>query len=254
MTLFDLTGKTAIVTGSTKGIGEAIVRRFAEHGARVVVSSRKADACDRVAGEINKAHPDSALAVPCHIGDKAQLQNLVDKTMAKWGQVDILICNAAINPYFGPSGGIPDEVFDRVMSSNVKSNHWLSHMVLPQMAERKDGVVIIISSIGGLRGTPILGAYGISKAADFQLARNLAVEFGGSNIRANCIAPGLIKTFFAQALWDNPEILKRTTSSTPLGRIGIPDEIAGAAVFLASPAGAFVTGQQIVIDGGTTIS
>ena len=254
MTLFDLSGKTAIVTGSTKGIGEAIARRFAEHGARVVISSRKADECDRVAGEINAAHPDSAIAVACNIGDKAQLQNLVDKTMAQWGQVDILVCNAAVNPYFGPSGGIPDDAFDRIMSSNVKSNHWLAQMVLPQMSERKDGVVIIISSIGGLRGTAVLGAYGISKAADFQLARNIAVEYGGSNIRANCIAPGLIKTYFAKALWDNPDILAQTTRGTPLGRIGQPDEIAGAAVFLASSAGAFMSGQKLVIDGGTTIS
>ncbi len=254
MTLFDLSGKTAIVTGSTKGIGEAIVRRFAEHGARVVVSSRKGDACERVAREINAERADSAIAVPCNIGDKGQLQNLVDKTMERWGRVDILVCNAAVNPYFGPSGGIPDEAFDRTMNSNVRSNHWLVHMVLPQMVERKDGVVIIISSIGGLKGSSILGAYAISKAADFQLARNIAVEHGGSNIRANCIAPGLIKTYFAKALWDNPEILKQTTSTTPLGRIGMPDEIAGAAVFLASAAGGFMSGQQIVIDGGTTIS
>lgn len=254
MSLFDLSGKVAIVTGSTKGIGEAIVRRMAEHGAKVAVSSRKPDACDKVAGEINAKHPDQAIAVPCNIADKEALQRLVDRTMDTWGKIDVLVCNAAVNPYFGPSKDIPDDAFDKIMDSNVRSNHWLCHMVLPQMAERKDGSIIIISSIGGLRGSAILGTYAISKAADFQLARNLAVEYGAENVRANCIAPGLIKTYFAKALWDNPEILERSTSTAPLKRIGMPDEIAGAAVFLASPAGAFMTGQQMVIDGGVTIA
>ncbi|MEG9861688.1 MAG: SDR family oxidoreductase [Parvularculales bacterium] len=252
MTLFDLTGKVALVTGSTKGIGEAIVKRMAEHGAKVVVSSRKADACDKIAAEINENHPEQAIAIPCNIAHKEQLQALVDKTMNTWGRIDTLVCNAAVNPYFGPSKDIPDEAFDRIMGSNVRSNHWLCHMVLPQMTERKDGSIIIISSIGGLRGSPIIGAYCISKAADFQLARNLATEYGGDNIRVNCIAPGLIKTYFAKALWDNPDILRRSTANAPLKRIGMPDEIAGAAVFLASPAGAFMTGQKMVIDGGVT--
>jgi NAD(P)-dependent dehydrogenase (short-subunit alcohol dehydrogenase family) len=254
MTLFDLTGKVAVVTGSTRGIGEAIVHRLAEHGAKVVVSSRKADACDTVAADINAKHPGHALALPCNISDKAGLQALVDRTNAQWGRIDILICNAAVNPYFGPSKDLPDEALDKIMASNVKSNHWLAHMVLPQMVERRDGVIIIVSSIGGIRGSAVLGAYGLSKAADFALARNLAVEYGPHNIRVNCIAPGLVKTDFARALWENPEILKRSTSNSPLRRIGEPDEIAGAAVFLASPAGAFTTGQAIVIDGGSTIA
>ncbi|GAK44948.1 short-chain dehydrogenase/reductase SDR [Tepidicaulis marinus] len=254
MELFDLKGKVALVTGSTKGIGKAIVTRMAEHGAKVVVSSRKADACDEVAAEINAKYPGQAIAVPCNIADKAQLQNLVDKTNEAFGKIDVLVCNAAVNPYFGPSKDIPDEAFDRIMSSNVKSNHWLCHMVLPQMQERKDGSIIIISSIGGLHGSSIIGAYCISKAADFQLARNLSVEFGKDNIRVNCIAPGLIQTYFAKALWDDPDILKQSTASAPLKRIGQPDEIAGAAVFLASKAGAFMTGQQMVIDGGVMIS
>ena len=180
MELFDLKGKVALVTGSTKGIGKAIVTRMAEHGAKVVVSSRKADACDEVAAEINAKYPGQAIAIPCNIADKAQLQNLVDKTNEAFGKIDVLVCNAAVNPYFGPSKDIPDEAFDRIMSSNVKSNHWLCHMVLPQMQERKDGSIIIISSIGGLHGSSIIGAYCISKAADFQLARNLSVEFGRS--------------------------------------------------------------------------
>lgn len=254
MSLFDLTGKVAIVTGSTRGIGEAIVHRYAEHGARVVVSSRKADACEKVAKEINAKHPDAAIAVPCNISEKDDLKRLVDATMKKWGKVDILVCNAAVNPYFGSSMDIPDDAFDKIMASNVKSNHWLCNLVLPQMIERKDGSIVIVSSIGGLRGSPVIGTYCISKAADFQLARNLAVEYGKHNVRANCIAPGLIKTYFAKALWDNPDILEKSTSTAPLKRIGMPDEIAGAAVFLASPAGAFMTGQQLVVDGGVTIA
>ena len=254
MTLFDLTGKVAVVTGSTRGIGEAIVHRLAEHGAKVVVSSRKADACDRVAGAINEKHPGHALALPCNISDKAALQALVDATNGQWGKIDVLVCNAAVNPYFGPSKDLPDEALDKIMASNVKSNHWLAHMVLPQMVERRDGAIIIISSIGGIRGSSVLGAYCLSKAADFQLARNLAVEYGPHNVRINCIAPGLIKTDFARALWEDPDILKRSTATAPLKRIGEPDEIAGAAVFLASKAGAFMTGQQMVIDGGTTIA
>ncbi|MGB8841594.1 MAG: SDR family oxidoreductase [Aliidongia sp.] len=254
MSLFDLTGKVAVVTGSTRGIGEAIVHRLAEHGAKVVVSSRKEDACDRVAAAINAKHPGHALAVPCNISNKAALQALVDTADAEWGKIDILVCNAAVNPYFGPSKDMPDEALDKIMASNVKSNHWLSHMVLPQMVARRDGVIIIVSSIGGIRGSSVLGGYCLSKAADFQLARNLAVEYGEHNIRINCIAPGLVKTDFARALWENPEILKRSTATAPLRRIGEPDEIAGAAVFLAGKAGAFMTGQQIVIDGGTTIA
>ena len=254
MNLFDLSGKVALVTGSTKGIGEAIVHRLAEHGAKVVVSSRKADACDKVAADINKAQgKDVAVPIPCNINYKEQLQQLVAGTRQKWGKIDILICNAALNPYFGPQMEIPDEAFDKIMGANVRSNHWLCQLVLPEMVARKDGSIIIVSSVGGLRGSPVLGAYCISKAADFQLARNIAVEYGPLNIRANCIAPGLIKTDFAKALWDNPEILKRSTSGAPLRRIGDPDEIAGAAVFLASKAGAFMTGQAIVIDGGATI-
>jgi NAD(P)-dependent dehydrogenase (short-subunit alcohol dehydrogenase family) len=255
MELFDLTGKVALVTGSTKGIGEAIVHRLAEHGANVVVSSRKADACERVASAINAARGrDAALPVACNINYKEQIEALVAQTRAKWGKIDVLICNAAINPYFGPQMEISDEAFDKIMGANVRSNHWLCQQVLPEMVERKDGSIVIVSSIGGMKGSAVIGTYCISKAADFQLARNIAVEYGRHNVRANCIAPGLIKTDFARALWDNPEILEYSTAGTPLKRIGQPDEIAGAAVCLASKAGAFMTGQAIVIDGGTTIA
>ena len=255
MDLFDLTGKVALVTGSTRGIGEAIVRRLAQHGANVVVSSRKADACARVAEDINRATGgEAAIPVACNISHKDQLQNLVTEARKKWEKIDVLVCNAAVNPYFGPQMEIPDEAFDKIMGANVRSNHWLCQLVLPEMVARKDGAIIIVSSIAGLKGSALIGTYGISKAADFQLARNIAVEYGRYNVRANCIAPGLIKTDFARAMWEDPDRLEYSTSSTPLGRIGEPDEVAGAAVFLASKAGAYMTGQAIVIDGGVTIA
>jgi len=254
MELFDLSGKRALITGSTKGIGKAIAKRFAEHGAKVVISSRKEDMCINIRDEINNKFPDSAISIPCNINEKKELENLVNKTNSIFGGIDILVCNAALNPFFGSSMDIPDDAFDKILSANIKSNHWLSNMVLPQMIERKEGSIIVISSIGGLKGSEMLGAYSISKAADVQLVRNIAVEQGPNNIRANCISPGIIKTRFAKALWDNPEILKNTTSKAPLRRIGAPDEVAGAAIFLASDAGSFTTGQNIVIDGGVTIA
>lgn len=253
MSLFSLAGKVAIVTGSSRGIGRAIALRLAEHGARVVISSRKAEACAEVRDEINRAQGDgAAISIPANISSKDELKHLVDETTRQFGRVDIVVCNAASNPYYGPLGGIGDDQFRKILENNVIANHWLINFAVPQMIERKDGSIIIVSSIGGLRGSPVIGAYNISKAADFQLARNLAVEYGPHNVRVNCIAPGLIKTDFARALWEDPETLQRRTASTPLRRIGEPDEIAGAAVFLASQAGAFMTGQSLVIDGGVT--
>ncbi|MFA7262919.1 MAG: SDR family oxidoreductase [Caulobacter sp.] len=253
-TLFDLTGKVAIITGSSRGIGKAIAERMAQHGAKVTISSRKAGPCEEVAAEINGKYGEGrAIAVPANISSKEDLQRLVDETKTAFGKVDIVVCNAASNPYYGPLAGIADDQFRKILDNNIISNHWLISMVVPEMIERKDGAVIIVSSIGGLRGSPVIGAYNISKAADFQLARNLAHEYGKHGIRVNCIAPGLIKTDFAKALWDNPETLKRSTETVPLRRIGEPDEIAGAAVFLASAAGTFMTGQAIVVDGGATI-
>jgi len=253
--LFDLSGKVAVVTGSSRGIGRAIVEQMAAAGAHVVVSSRKAPACQEVVDAINeKEGREAAIAIPANISDKDALQRLVDETRAKWGKIDILVCNAASNPHFGSMLEIDDEAFDKVLSNNIKSNHWLSQMVLPEMAERGEGAIVIISSITGVQGSSVIGTYGISKAADMQLARNIASEFGPKGVRANAIAPGLIKTDFARALWENPDILKQVTSKAPLKRIGMPDEIAGAAVFLASPAGAFMTGQTLVIDGGVDIA
>jgi len=251
--LFDLTGKVAVVTGSTKGIGLAIAQALAHAGAKVVISSRKADQCEEVAAAI-QAEEFEATPIACHIGKREDVEHLVSETIERYGKIDILVCNAAVNPYYGPTSGLGDDAFAKVMDSNVRSNIWLCNLVIPGMAERRDGSVIIVSSIGGLKGSLNLGIYAISKAADFQLARNLAVEWGPKNIRVNCIAPGLVKTDFARTLWENTELLNRAESTTPLRRIGEPDDIAGAAVFLASRAGAWITGQVIVIDGGVTIA
>ena len=253
--LFDLTGKIAVITGSTRGIGRSIAEEMARHGARVVISSRKQDVCDAVAAELNAEFGEGvATPIAASISDKAQLTDMMAQVKERLGPVDILVCNAASNPYYGPMADIADDQFEKILTNNIVANNWLIGMVSPQMIERKDGAVVIISSIGGLKGSPIIGAYCISKAADFQLARNLAVEYGRHNVRINCIAPGLIKTDFARALWENPENLKPALSRTPMARIGEPDEIAGAAVFLASAAGAYVNGQQIVVHGGATIT
>jgi NAD(P)-dependent dehydrogenase (short-subunit alcohol dehydrogenase family) len=249
--IFDLTGQVAVITGSTKGIGRAIAEEMARAGSKVVISSRKADACEEVAAAIRKEGGE-AIAIPCHIGRRGDCEALIAKTREKWGKIDALVCNAAINPYYGPMTGVADDVFTKVMETNVRSNLWLANLVHPEMAARRDGSIIIVSSIGGLKGTDILGIYAISKAADMQLARNLAVEWGPENIRVNCIAPGLVRTDFARALWEDPVRYRKTTRDNPLQRIGEPDEIAGAAVFLAAPAGSFVTGQTLVVDGGTT--
>jgi NAD(P)-dependent dehydrogenase (short-subunit alcohol dehydrogenase family) len=250
--LFDLRGKVALVTGSSRGIGLGIVKRFAQHGARVVVSSRKADACERARAEIEAAGGE-ALAFACNIGDKAQLQALVDATVERFGGLDVLVVNAAVNPYFGPLAGIGDDAFDKIMGSNVRSSVWLCNMALPHIAARGGGSVILLSSIAGLKGSRLLGAYGISKAADMQLARNLAVEWGPKNVRVNTLAPGIIRTDFAKALYENPAIYEQALALYPLGRLGEVDDVSGAAVFLASAAGAFVTGQTLTIDGGTTV-
>ncbi|PWT75946.1 MAG: short-chain dehydrogenase [Proteobacteria bacterium] len=253
MKSFDLTGKAAVITGSTRGIGKSIAEHLAAAGAKVVISSRKSQACEEVAGQIRAAGGE-AVPVPANIGDKGQLEGLVAGARRAFGRIDILVCNAASNPYFGPMSGLPDDAFNKILQNNIVANHWLCNLVLPEMAERKDGSVIIVSSIGGLKGSGSLGAYAISKAADLQLARNLAVEWGRHNIRVNCIAPGLVKTDFARALWENPALLSQTEARTPLGRIGEPDDIGGIAVLLASRAGAFITGQVIVADGGVTIA
>lgn len=249
--LIDLRDQVAIITGSSRGIGRAIAETMARAGARVVISSRKREPCEAVAAGIRDAG-GQAIVVPCNISERAQVEHLVDLTLQTWGRVDTLVCNAASNPYFGPITGVPDEVFAKIMHNNVLANLWLARLVAPGMRERQGGSIILVSSIGGLRGDAFLGAYNISKAADMQLVRGLAVELGPANIRVNAIAPGLIKTDFARALWENPELLARLERSTPLGRIGAPDDIAGLAAFLASSGAHFLTGQTIVVDGGLT--
>ena len=251
--MFSLKDKVALITGSSRGIGKAIAEAMAQAGARVVVSSRKAGACDSVAAQIRQAG-GNALAIPCNVSDREQLQRLVDATVAQWKSIDVLVCNAAINPHFGSSLEISEEAYDKTMTTNVKNVLWLCRAVIPQMAERKDGVIIIVSSIAGLKGTQRLGTYALSKAADMQMARNLAVEWGPSNIRVNCIAPGLVRTDFARALWDDADNYAKAVAAYPLGRLGESEDIAGAAVFLASQAGAWVTGQTLVVDGGASVA
>lgn len=254
--LFDLTGKVALVTGSSKGIGRAIAEELARHGAQVVISSRKADICQAVADGINtelKGEAGGAVAIPANISTREALEKLVAETRAQLGKIDILICNAAVNPAYGSMTELEDSAFEKILNVNIMSNHWLAQMVLPEMIERQDGVIIIVSSVGGLRGHDKLGAYCISKAADTQLVRNLAVEHGPSNIRVNAISPGLVRTDFARALWENPDVLERRTRFDPLRRIGEPEELAGIAVYLSSRAGSFTTGQNFVVDGGATI-
>jgi len=249
--IIDLRGKVAVITGSSRGIGRAIAETMARAGARVVVSSRKREPCEEVAAGIRDLGGE-AMVVPCNISERAQVDGLIDATLAAWGRVDILVCNAASNPYFGPLSGLPDDLFAKIMHNNVLANLWLARRVAPGMSERRDGSILVISSIGGLRGDAWLGAYNMSKAADMQLVRNLSVELGPANIRVNGIAPGLIKTDFARALWENPELRAGIEARTPLGRIGAPDDISGLAAFLASGAASFITGQILVVDGGVT--
>jgi NAD(P)-dependent dehydrogenase (short-subunit alcohol dehydrogenase family) len=250
--LFDLKGMVALVTGSTRGIGKSIAEELALAGCKVVVSSRKAEACEAVRAEFEKKGFE-VLAQPCNVSRKEELQALVDNTVAKWGRVDVAVANAAANPYYGPLAQIPDEAFDKVFLNNVKSVLWLAGMTLPGMAERGGGSFITVGSIGGIIANTVIGAYGMSKAADHHLVRNLAAEWGPKNVRVNAIAPGLIKTDFAKALWEDEKRSAERVASTPLRRLGVPRDIGGIAVFLASDAAAFMTGQVIVADGGVTI-
>jgi len=250
--LFDLSGQVAIITGSSRGIGKAIAEEMSAAGAKVVISSRKQEACDQVRDEI-RARGKEAISIACNIGHKEDVEGLVNATLSQLGRIDILVCNAAVNPFYGSLTKLEDDAWDKIMNCNVKSSWWLSKLVVPHMVERRTGNIILISSIGAFRSTAVLGAYGISKAAEAQLARNLALELGPKGIRVNAIAPGLVKTDFAKALWSNPTILQNVEQRAPLRRIGQPVDIAGVAVFLASQAASFVTGQMIVADGGSTL-
>jgi len=250
---FDLRGQVAVITGSSKGIGRAAAEIMAGLGAKVVISSRKREVCEEVAAGIRKAGGE-AITIPCNIARRDEIAGLVKGAIEAWGKIDTLVCNAAVNPYFGPLAGISDDAFDKIMSSNIKSNLWLCNLALPHMVEQGGGSVVIVSSIGGLRGSAQLGAYGISKAADMQLTRSLAVEWSPKGVRINCVAPGLVKTDFARALWEDPERLKRTVSTAPLRRIGEPNEIGSVIAFLASQASSFMTGTVVIADGGVTIA
>jgi len=247
--LFDLSGKVAIVTGSSRGIGRAIAEGFAEAGAKVTISGRNQAPCDEVVDGI-RAKGGEAMAVTARISDHVQLENLVTKTREEWGRVDVLVCNAAINPHYGSLADLTDQAFERMMTNNVLSNLWLSKMVAPEMRERREGSIIFIISIGALKASTVIGMYGVTKAADFALCRSLAAEWGPDGVRVNCIAPGLIETEFARALYENPERRAAREAETPLRRLGQPVDIAGTALLLASPAGAFITGTTIVVDGG----
>jgi NAD(P)-dependent dehydrogenase (short-subunit alcohol dehydrogenase family) len=253
MKLFDLTGKTAIITGSSRGIGRAIAEAFSEAGARVVISARNAEPCEEVAAAI-RAGGGEAIAVAARISDKAQLENLVAKTREKWGRVDILVCNAAVNPHYGSLEQLTDAVFERMMVNNVLSYLWLSRMVAPDMRAQRDGAIIFITSTAAVRATTTLGMYGVTKGADYALCRNLAAEWGPDNVRVNCIAPSVVTTQFARVLYEDPERRAAREAGTLLKRLAEPEDIAGVALMLASRAGAYITGQQIIVDGGTTIA
>ncbi|MAP23011.1 SDR family NAD(P)-dependent oxidoreductase [Marisediminitalea sp.] len=250
--LFSLKDKVALITGSTKGIGLSIAETYAAAGAKVVISSRKAEVCEAVANDLREKGYE-AIAKPCHIGDKAQLQDLVDTTLATWGKIDVLVCNAATNPVYGPLSDLTDDAWDKIMDTNVKSTFWLCNMVLPGMAEAGGGSVILLSSIAAIKGNDKIGCYGMSKAAEAALSRNLAVEWGPKGIRVNAIAPGVVVTDFAKALVEDPKRKAIVENQTPLRRLGQPIDIAGVAQFLATDASAYMTGQYLVADGGTTI-
>ena len=253
MSLFNLKNKSFLITGSSKGIGKSIAFHAADHGAQVIISSRKIDACNETANEINE-HCGAEVAFPiqANIAHEEELNNLVHQTNKLLGKIDVLICNAATNPFMGSMADIPSDAFDKVMNNNIKANHILTNLVTPQMIDRKDGVIIIISSVGGTIGSNLIGTYNISKAADIQMVKNIAVEYGHHNIRANTVAPGLIRTDFARGLWENPVIYEQYTKTHPMRRIGEPDEVAGAVIMLASDAGKYINGQTIIVDGGAT--
>ena len=249
---FRLDGKVALVTGSSRGIGRAIAEQMARAGARVVISSRKLDACEEVR-DVLKAEGHEAIAIGCNVGRREELANLVTRTLEAWGRIDVLIANAATNPHYGPLSSVTEDAWNKILSTNLSASLWLANLILPGMAERGGGAVILLSSASALVGTTLIGAYAVSKAAEMQLARNLAMEWGRKGIRVNAIAPGVIQTEFARALWENPQARKRIEALNCVGRLGVPQDVAGAALFLASDASRFITGQTLVIDGGACI-
>jgi len=251
--LFDLRGKVAIVTGSSRGLGLASAAGMAEHGAKVVISGRKADACDAAVAQIEAAGGE-AMAVPCNIGRKEEVQHLVGAALAKWGRIDIVMANAAIHPWVGSVLDLKDETFNKFMQVNVQSHIWLAQLTVPGMLERGYGRFIVVASVVGLLGDPVTGTYGLTKAADMQFVRNMATEFASRGVTANCIAPGTFKTEMARSQWENEALVKWYSERNPSKRFGEVQEIAGLAVLLASPSGGYINGQTIAVDGGHTIS
>lgn len=250
--LFNLSGKVAIVTGASKGIGEAIAVLYAAAGARVVVSSRKLDAVNDVVESIIK-NGGHAKAIACHMGDLVDIQRLVDETIATYGTIDIVVNNAAANPVFGPIVATDASAFDKIMNVNVKGPLELAKRCYPFLKEKKSGSIINISSVGGLRPEAGLGIYSVSKAALISLTKVMAKEWGDDNIRANVICPGLIKTKFSEALWSNDKIMHTMMKILPIKRVGTPEEIAALALYLAADASAYSTGSVFTADGGFTI-
>ena len=246
---FDLSGRIALVTGASRGIGSAIAEALAEHGATVVLSSRKQEGLDAEAARINERFPGKAEGIAAHAGRQEDIERLVTTVMERHGQIDILVNNAATNPFFGPLMNMDMPAWDKTFEVNLRGVFFLTKLVYDASMESKGGAIVNIASIGGIRPGFGLGAYNVTKAGVIMLTRQLAKEIG-SNVRVNAIAPGLIKTRFAEALWGNEELLKRVIDTNPMGRIGTPEEIAGAVVFLVSDAASYVNGEVIVIDGG----
>ncbi|WLG53528.1 SDR family NAD(P)-dependent oxidoreductase [Pseudomonas sp. FP1742] len=250
--LFGMAGKAALITGATRGIGLAIARAYGRAGARLAISSESLEDCTRVAATLTREGFD-AWPIAADLSQQEDVVILAEAVLARFGILDALVCNAGIAPHMGPLATASDLDWDATLTVNLRSALWLTSAVLPAMAARGGGSVVLMASIAGVRGNKALGLYGISKAGLAQLARNLAVEWGPENIRINAISPGVIQTEFARPLTDNPEVMQRRMALTPLRRVGRPEEVAALALLLAAPGGAFISGQNIVVDGGTTI-
>ncbi|WP_146345587.1 SDR family NAD(P)-dependent oxidoreductase [Falsiphaeobacter marinintestinus] len=254
MNLFDLSGKVAVLTGASKGMGLEMATALAEHGATVVISARKQDQLDAAAAGINEAvGADRAIPVACNVGQKEQLEHLVAATRDKAGPIDIVVGNAGVNPYYGPTSDIPDDAYEKTMQANVQANLWLAKLAVPDMIAKGAGSMMFTSSIGAFKPSVMLGTYGMSKLALIGLVRNLAAEFGPNGVRFNAICPGLVKTDFARELWDNPEVADRIMKDIPLRRLGEPEDFRGLAVYLASDASRYMTGQALTVCGGSNM-
>ncbi|MGI4836460.1 MAG: SDR family NAD(P)-dependent oxidoreductase [Janthinobacterium lividum] len=250
--LFDLAGKTALVTGATRGIGLAVARAYGQAGARLAISSESLEDCRRVAAALADEGLE-AWPIPADLSQRAEVDAMAAAVLDHFGGLDALVCNAGVAPHMGPLASASDADWQTTLDINLRSALWLTNAVLPSMAARGGGSVVLMASIAGVRGNKALGLYGLSKAALAQLARNLAVEWGPANIRVNAISPGVIQTEFARPLTDSPALMEKRLALTPLRRVGTPAEIAGLALLLAAPAGGFITGQNLIVDGGTTI-